>query len=477
MEHHAHGTSYGVAMFLASAVDQQQALPSRRRLLPAVAAVLAPSPASGSSKKKTAAATTDTPQCDPLIQERYVAELAVQRAVLATKTVLLNWPPRPTAAAAQAAATTASLGHVKRPGAKTVAKAGYPPVRVAEFAGRALLIAALREAFPRDGFLGQETADELRANSAMMEEVWKLVKTTELQDWRLEALLGRPQSREELLALLDLGGGVKRAEPGKRYWVMAPVDGTAAFLQGGQYAVALGLVLDGREILGVVACPNMPVTTAFAAPAVVRPKAAAAAAAAGQDWAVDNLETNIDKQGLGIMMAAVLGHGVTIRRVTNGKLDKPAKVDRTGLPPPPQPNSIPGAAKFCELVFVDSERSSLTQAPMVKLFAYKGYEKSVQLTSSHMRYAVMALGYRSWAQIRWPKGPSGKGRCRWSIWDHVGTPLLYTQSGPGVVTDMNGMDLRFDEGTNLESTWGVIAADNGIHHELTHMVSLVPKPA
>lgn len=37
-----------------------------------------------------------------------------------------------------------------------------------------------------------------------------------------------------------------------------PVDGTKGFLRNDQYAVALGLVQDGRVVLGVLGCPCLP---------------------------------------------------------------------------------------------------------------------------------------------------------------------------------------------------------------------------
>ncbi|KAK4139464.1 uncharacterized protein C8A04DRAFT_15835 [Dichotomopilus funicola] len=459
-------TSATATASTATAVGQQQQIPIRSGPGKNTAAAAAPVAATGPAKKTAAAATTAAPKYPDLKNERYIAELAVQRVVLATKTVLNSILPL----SPDAPSFGAALGQVKMAGAKAagaasgatagaiavataVAKADDSPVTIADFAGQALLIAALNKAFPRDGFLGEETAKELRANPAMAEKVWQLVKATKLADAERETLLGRPKSKEEMLALIDLGGSVETAVPGKRYWVMDPLDGTSAFLQGGQYAVALGLVQNGREILGVVACPNLPY----------------------ERWVVGEIhEAMVGDEGLGIMMAAVRGHGVTIRKVGKGKLGKSAQVDRSGLRQPPITEPYPGPAKFKKLVFVDSENSPKTRVDKLKLFT-GGCSGAVQLYSSHVRYAVMALGDRSWTQIRWPKAPNEKGKGRWSIWDHVGTPLIYTQSGPGVVTDLLGNNLRYDEGRNLESTWGVITADATMHRQIVDMVAAMPK--
>ena len=46
------------------------------------------------------------------------------------------------------------------------------------------------------------------------------------------------------------------------FWALDPVDGTRGFLRGGQYAVALGLIVDGKVEVGVLACPHLPVDVA-----------------------------------------------------------------------------------------------------------------------------------------------------------------------------------------------------------------------
>ncbi|KAJ6775159.1 hypothetical protein OIU79_018358 [Salix purpurea] len=45
-----------------------------------------------------------------------------------------------------------------------------------------------------------------------------------------------------------------------RHWVLDPIDGTKGFLRGDQYAIALALLDEGKVVLGVLACPNLPLT-------------------------------------------------------------------------------------------------------------------------------------------------------------------------------------------------------------------------
>lgn len=42
------------------------------------------------------------------------------------------------------------------------------------------------------------------------------------------------------------------------FWTLDPIDGTKGFLRGGQYAVCLALIVDGKVKIGVLACPNFP---------------------------------------------------------------------------------------------------------------------------------------------------------------------------------------------------------------------------
>lgn len=43
-------------------------------------------------------------------------------------------------------------------------------------------------------------------------------------------------------------------------WTLDPIDGTKGFLRGEQYAVCLALIIDARVELGVIGCPNLPVS-------------------------------------------------------------------------------------------------------------------------------------------------------------------------------------------------------------------------
>lgn len=50
--------------------------------------------------------------------------------------------------------------------------------------------------------------------------------------------------------------------PGIGIWALDPIDGTKGFLRGGQYAVCLALMVDGKVQVGALGCPNLPVDPA-----------------------------------------------------------------------------------------------------------------------------------------------------------------------------------------------------------------------
>jgi len=120
-------------------------------------------------------------------------------------------PPRLRAelAAACAAARAAGEAAMRFYGsARAVEKEGGSPVTEADHAANRVIVAALAAAFPADAILSEESADSAER----------------------------------------LGAG--------RVWIVDPLDGTREFLaQNGEFAVMIGLAVDGRAVLGAVYQP------------------------------------------------------------------------------------------------------------------------------------------------------------------------------------------------------------------------------
>jgi len=66
----------------------------------------------------------------------------------------------------------------------------------------------------------------------------------------------------------------------------------------------------------------------------------------------------------------------------------------------------------------------------------------MDIYSSHMRYAALALGGRECVQVRFPV----TRRPPWRIWDPAGSQLIYVESGAGIITDLRGRPIDFRRG-------------------------------
>ncbi|TFB05822.1 hypothetical protein CCMA1212_001708 [Trichoderma ghanense] len=362
----------------------------------------------------------------PLPLTKHIAELTVLRAALLTRRVLSS-------------ATASPLS-----------KHDATPVTKADFGAQALLMASLRGSFPHDGYVGEEDAEALRSDRQLADAVYALVMETCADFKEHESVnadpddtvtsLPGPASREDMLDLLDLAG---RGQPGPkgRYWVMDPVDGTASFLKGQQYAVALALVEDGREVLSVVCYPNLSLDQGIVA------------------------ETSVDAHGCGVMLSCLRGEGTDYRKLSS----------EYSLPPARKLDRFPTPVNLSDLRFVDclaSKSSRLDVAGGIARQMGALPFPGVDLWSSHVRYAALMLGDEAQrgrhAMIRVPVGVRG-APSRACVWDHAGSQLLYKEMG-GTVTDLEGREMDFGSGRTLAGNWGLVAAPEGVHGEVLRLV-------
>ncbi len=312
------------------------------------------------------------------------------------------------------------------------------PVTAADLAGQALIISTLHARFPDDAFLGEESADALRSNQTLAGEVWKLVlrakdaslteKSALQQSSDTDAgALVFPASIEEMLDLIDLGGKGQVIGRGNS-WSLDPIDGTATFMQGLQYAVALCLFVDGVEQLGVIACPNLQFDVH--SPLGKTPLR----------------EDSVDIAGCGVVLSAVKGQGTYVRSMSTEGLGEPQRVDLTRLP----------TKQLTELNFVESTigKTSLSQEEHKAVAESLGCPwPGTVLWSSHMKYVSLILG-ASDVMVRIPKS---KDRYT-AVWDHCGSHLCYTEAG-GKIRDFDGRDIDFTRGRMIrgENNFGMIA--------------------
>ncbi|KAF7071393.1 hypothetical protein CFC21_076717 [Triticum aestivum] len=105
--------------------------------------------------------------------------------------------------------------------------------------------------------VAEEDSEDLRKDSAeeILEHITDLVNETLAEDGSYNITL----SKEGILSAIDTGKS--EGGPSGRHWVLDPIDGTKGFLRGGQYAIALALLDEGKVVLGVLGCPNLPLAS------------------------------------------------------------------------------------------------------------------------------------------------------------------------------------------------------------------------
>lgn len=280
--------------------------------------------------------------------------------------------------------------------AATLEKKDKSPVTVADFASQAVVCGALKAAFPDVPVVGEEDSKELREDAAA--------------ELRAKVAAHAGMSEADALDAIDHGGfapGSGRDKSESTYWTLDPIDGTKGFLRGQQYAVALGLIEDGKVVLGVLGCPNL-----------------------------DD----------GLLMTAVRGQGAKRLSLEGEGIDGQA-VNVSGV-------SIPADANFCESV----ESGHSDQDASVKIAAALGITAEPYRIDSQCKYAAVARGDAA-IYLRLPTRPGYREK----IWDHAAGMIVVEEAG-GTVTDVRGRALDFSLGRQLEDNRGIIAT-NGEFHE------------
>lgn len=319
-------------------------------------------------------------------------------------------------------------------------KADDSPVTIADFAAQAILISQLHAAYPDDKFVGEESADALRQNEQLAERVWELVVRAKDAGGDETAF---PKTKEAMFDLIDLGGKNDVTGEG-RVWVMDPVDGTATFMEGKQYAVALCLLVNGAQQVGVVGCPNL----AFDTTSPLR------------DTEIH--EERVDGEGYGVVLSAVKGQGTYVREMKSSGFGEPRRVDLSTLP-----MKKPADLKFVETTL---NKTSLSQ-PEHQLVAQtlSASWPGPILWSQQMKYVALTLGAAD-VMVRIPKTVS-----RYTyIWDHAGGHILYEEAG-GRIRDFDGGRVEFGKGRKIvgEVNYGMIGAMPGVLREVERAVTEV----
>jgi 3'(2'), 5'-bisphosphate nucleotidase len=293
------------------------------------------------------------------------------------------------------------------------AKPDASPVTVADLGSQAVISLALADAFPSDPIAGEEDAGPLRTapSSPIAEAVLEHV-----------AALRPDVDRDRLCWALDRCND--EAAPTGRHWTVDPVDGTKGFLRGGQYAVALALIEDGKVVLGVLGCPNLAVDASDPA------------------------------AGTGCLFVAQRGGGARqLPLDDSGEVCEGGRAAERAI-------RTSGAIDVRSARWAESvEPGHSSQSEAAEVARLLGITTEPIRVDSQVKYGLIARGEAA-IYLRLPIGGYVE-----NIWDHAAGALLVIEAG-GSVTDVGGRELDFTTGRKLGRNRGILAAASALHDQV-----------
>ncbi len=290
-----------------------------------------------------------------------------------------------------------------------LSKEDQSPVTVADFAIQGLIGWSLQQQPAGDALVAEEDTRLLQREGGA-----KTLK--QVTEFLSEA--GLPADPESVCRWIDRGSGAPRG----RYWTLDPVDGTKGFLRQAQFATALALIEDGRVRIGVLACPNLPTP----GDSSKRP---------------------------GSLFVAVQGQGSWLRPLQGEKDFQPLHVSAL---------SDPVQARLVRSVEAGHTDTGLFEQIIHRL----GSAVEPVLMDSQAKYGFLAMGQ---GELMLRLISSARLHYKERIWDHAAGSLVVEEAG-GKVTDLDGEDLDFSQGSTLARNRGIVASNGALHQRALSVV-------
>ena len=293
----------------------------------------------------------------------------------------------------------------------SIQKRDRSPVTVADFGSQALICKALRDSFPNDIIIAEETSHSLRQNPELLDRVSDYVirfASADLQE-------NNTIFSDIICDWIDMGDG----DNADSFWTLDPIDGTKGFLRQDQYAIALAWINQGEVQLGVLGCPNLP------------------------------HRLNDPDSDAGCLFVAAKGEGTSIY-TSNGEYLGRANVS----------DDSSRLAESYESTHGDSNTH-------IKIANQLGLNKRPLQIDSQAKYGVVARGEASlYLRLPNPTYPD----YRECIWDHAAGMIVVAEAG-GKVSDANGTPLNFLSGRRMINNLGVVATNGKIHAKTLSIIS------
>jgi len=298
-----------------------------------------------------------------------------------------------------------------------ISKNDKSPVTIADFTVQAIILGIISKYYPNDGFIAEESSKVLMEDMSTFDEVIKLI----------QKVINTDCTAEDVCRWIDLGAKGGNMSPGCRTWVLDPIDGTKGFIRGGQFCLALGMLVGGEGALGVLGCPVLPADLAD----------------------LDNAN-GTSKRG---QLLYAVKNGGAFRRFIG---------DFGGISDEIKTHTGNKASDGAVLESAESAHTShgvahdVCQDLKISLPPYR--------MDSQCKYACLAAGQGS-IYLRMPRWGY-----RENIWDHVAGAVVIEEAG-GKVTDSMGVPLDFSQGTTLPPhVAGIVATSGPIHGEVIAVV-------
>ncbi|KAG6396230.1 hypothetical protein SASPL_142375 [Salvia splendens] len=259
--------------------------------------------------------------------------------------------------------------------------------------------------------VAEEDSGDLRKEESRetLHRITELVNDTFASDGTINI---SPVSEEDVLKAIDTGKS--EGGPHGQHWVLDPIDGTKGFVRGQQYAIALALLDEGKVVLGVLACPNLPLSSI----------------------AKSNFSSSEDK--VGCLFFAEVGGGTYMQSLDGS---------------PPTKVHVSTNENLEEASFFESYEAAHSSHDLSSLIATKlGVKAPPVRIDSQAKYGALSRGDGS-IYLRFPR----RGYVE-KIWDHAAGYIVVAEAG-GVVNDAGGKPLDFSKGRYLDLDTGIVVTN------------------
>ncbi|XP_050205658.1 SAL1 phosphatase [Mercurialis annua] len=303
-------------------------------------------------------------------------------------------------------------------------KSDQSPVTVADYGSQALVSFVLQRELSSQPFslVAEEDSEDLRKDDAVetLERITKLVNDTLASDGSYDV---SPLTKEDVLRAIDSG----KSDGGShgRHWVLDPIDGTKGFVRGDQYAIALGMLDEGKVVLGTLACPNLPLTS------------------------IADAKKDATHDEVGCLFYAELGTGTYMQSLDSSSA---VKVQVSAIENPEE-------ASFFESYEAAHSMHDLSSSIAKNL----GVKAPPVRIDSQAKYGALSRGDGA-IYLRFPRAGY-----REKIWDHAAGYIVVTEAG-GVATDAAGNPLDFSRGRYLDLDTGIIVTNQKLMPSLLKAV-------